>query len=151
VYYSFSELRQSIFKYSDTRNASPTPETELNIVIYWNAFLRHHIHELCTFRQGRFFGLACTKNLQSSSRVYMYCIRADRRNGRCESVTTQNQWQNVKNKMLLVYVLLLLDCFIVFVYYCLVIEGICWCTICALCVLLSCISACMFYRCFMSK
>ena len=35
-------------------------------------------------------------------------------------------------------------CFIVLVYYCLVIEGLCWCTICALCVLLSCISTCMF-------
>jgi len=28
----------------------------------------------------------------------------------------------------------------VFVYYCLVTEGFCWCTICALCVLLSCIN-----------
>ena len=36
------------------------------------------------------------------------------------------------------------NCFIVLVYYWLAIEGLCWCTICALCVLLSCISTCMF-------
>jgi len=29
-------------------------------------------------------------------------------------------------------------------YYCLVIEGLCQCTVCALCVLFSCISTCMF-------
>ena len=52
--YRFSELVQRIFKYGDILNNYLTPDKELNILIYWTTFLRHHIQELYTIKNGPF-------------------------------------------------------------------------------------------------
>jgi len=60
MYYRFSKFMRNIFKYGDVQNFILTTDKELNILIYWTPFLRHHIQELYTVNMVRFFGQPCS-------------------------------------------------------------------------------------------
>jgi len=56
VVYRFPAFTQRIFKYDVIQNIHFAPEQELNILVYWtNAFVRHHIQELHTFKNDPVF------------------------------------------------------------------------------------------------
>jgi len=69
VYYRFSELMQRIFKHGNIQNTSLTPGKKVNILIL-NAFLRHHIQELYTFKKWPgFFGPTCKTAVHGSYNI----------------------------------------------------------------------------------